>query len=206
MQPAPARRKPGRPSHQPTAETRAAVVAMVGEDRAVSQIAIAMGLSEPTLRAHYALELASPRPQKNFAFADSGAPKPRRAPTPRAGRPEHVPTDESREKVEILVAGGLRVWQIAAALRIAEPTLRQHYPEELDAGRSRRTAEILEAMFQAARSGNVSAMKGFLAQSVELNDPPPAATRAEPLGKKEAAQLAAMTAAEGTDWDKLLPN
>ena len=100
------RRRPGRPAHEPSAGTRRTVEAMVREGKSVRDIALAIGLSTPTLRAHYREELAAPRPQINFGFAD-GDGKEKRAGSPRAGRPEHVPDDETRERVEILVAGGM---------------------------------------------------------------------------------------------------
>jgi DNA-binding CsgD family transcriptional regulator len=200
----PNKRRPGRPSHQPTGETRELVIRLVVSGKSVSAIAEALTLSEPTVRAHYARELASPKPQINFPFPGSDDPKPKRAAPVRAGRPGHVATVETREQVEILVAGGMRQWQIAAALRISEPTLREHYPEELDGGRARRDAVVIEALFRAAASGNVSAQKAWLSNKTDLEEPPP--MRVEPLGKKAAAHEAAFTAGHGTGWEGLLPN
>mgnify|MGYP002132467496 FL=1 len=208
-QPSPRRR--GRPPHQPTPETRATVAAMVASDKPVADIAAAIGISEPTLRAHYAVELTAARPQINFPFAESPAspsPRPPAAPS-RAGRPEHVPTQETRERVEVLIAGGMPTWQIAAAVGVSEPTLRFHYPTELDAGRARKTALVLEAQFRAAtEGGNVAAQKAWLARATELQDPPePSPSRTvETPGKKAAAAEAARTAAFGTDWENLLPH
>jgi hypothetical protein len=91
--------------------------------------------------------------------------------------------------VEVLAAAGMFAWQIAANLKISEPTLRLHYAEELLLGASRKKGEMLVSMFAAGRGGNVAAMKGFLAACREHGDMPlenqmPKA--AEPkLGKKE---------------------
>lgn len=198
------RRRPGRPAHEPTVATRAAVERMVAENRPVAEIAKEIGLSAPTLRAHYAVELARPRPQISFPFAGSGE-APRRAGSPRAGRPEHVPTEETRGRVEVLVAGGMPQWQIAAALGLSEPTLLKHYAVELDGGRAKRTAEVLEALYRAAvEDGNVSAQKAWLARQTPIDEPP--APKEDPPGKKAAAQVAAMTAHQGTEWERLLPN
>lgn len=198
------RRPPGRPAHQPTEATRKAVEGMVIDGKPVKEIAAAIGLSAPTLRAHYAAQLGAQRPQISFPFA--GSEEGKRAGRERAGRPEHVPTKETRERVEILVAGGMVQWQIAAALGISEPILRDRYAAELDAGRSRKTAQVIEAQFKAAvEGGNVSAQKAWLARHTPVDDAPPP-PKDEPLGKKQAAQLAAMTASHGTDWDNLLPN
>jgi DNA-binding CsgD family transcriptional regulator len=197
------RRPPGRPAHQPTDATRAQVDGLVREGKTLKEIAVAIGLSIPTLRAHYAAELKVERPQISFPFAGSDDTK--RKGSSRAGRPEHVPTDETRERVEILIAGGMMQWQIAAALGISEPVLRDRYATELDAGRSKKTAMVIEAQFKAAvEDGNVAAQKAWLSRPSALEDAPPPKT--EPLGKKEQAQLAALTAHQGTDWDNLLPN
>lgn len=201
-------RKRGRPAHVPTEATRALVLDMVGGDRGVAEIALALSLSEPTVRAHYAAELAAPRPQITFSFAETPDLRPRRRTADRAGRPEHVPNAESRDRVQVLAAGGMAQWQIAAALDISVPTLALHYEPELQFGRSRKRAAALEALFQAGVEGkNVSALKAFLALSTELQDAPsPKPAKIEPLGKKEQAMAAAITAGRGTDWANLLPN
>ena len=53
--------KAGRPAHKPTAETRRAVATMAGAGLRQSEIAAAIGISEPTLRKCYgdALEQAA---------------------------------------------------------------------------------------------------------------------------------------------------
>jgi DNA-binding CsgD family transcriptional regulator len=195
----------GRPPHQPSDDSRALVREMVAAGRTVDDIALAVGISEPTLRAHYPQELATPRPQITFPFAATPtAPQPARD---RAGRPPHVPDADSRRRVEVLVAAGMPQWQIAAAIEVSEPTLREHYAQELETGGARKRAELLVSLFDAGTAGNVSAVRAFLAQPVALNDPPPPPPpKPDPLGKKEAAQLAALSAESGTDWAHLLPN
>lgn len=201
-------RRRGRPAHVPTETTRALVADLVALDKSVADIAAALLLSEPTVRAHYAAELDAPRPQINFSFAESGQPRPpRRRQAERAGRPEHVPTDESRERVEVLIAGDMRQWQIAAALGISVPTLAEHYAAELEHGRSRKRAAVLEALYKAGvEGGNVAALKAWLAQPNALENEPSKPEKAAPLGKKDAKMMAAMTAAQNTDWASLLPN
>lgn len=198
------RRRAGRPAHEPTAATRKMVVELVQAGETVIAIAKVIGLSAPTLRAHYPNELKAPRPQINFGFVEPVESK--RAAMPGAGRPPHVPTQETRDRVEILLAGGMKVWQIAAALELSEPVLRECYAPQLDAGRARKRAAILEAMYRSGVEGNVSAQRAFLAQDADLDEPPPVEKPVEPLGKKAAAHAAALTAHEGTDWAHLLPN
>nr|WP_294564505.1 hypothetical protein [uncultured Rhodopila sp.] len=182
---------------------------MVEEDKPVADIAVALGLSDPTVRAHYAAELAIERPQLNFPFSQSG---PARIATPkptRRGRPEHVPTDATRDQVEVLIAGGMRQWQIAAALGISEPTLTEHYAAQLDAGRSKKKAQVIAALFKAGvETGNVSALKAWLSLPEALEEQPDQRQPQKdiPMGKKAAANAAAISAGFGTDWAGLLPN
>lgn len=197
-------KKPGRPPHQPTDEQRAAVIRMVNDGCPIVEIARTLGIAQSTLRTHYPAELAAPRPQAVLPDIGPKHPAPARD---GSGRPQHIPTEELRERVEILVAGGMPAWHIAAALGISEPTLREHYAHELDTGRARKNAEVLVALHRKAAEGNVSAARAWLDLPAELDAPPapPPEPKAEPLGKRQAAQLAAQTAAEGTDWANLLP-
>lgn len=190
-------RGPGRPPHEPTAETRALVLELVAKAADIVTIAEKVGISEPTLHAHYADELEAARPQQNFPFPEFEAQLSGRAKRPHAGgRPPHVPTEESREEVEILVASGMRVWQIAKALGISEPTLNEHYPDELDGGKAKKTAKMVMAQYRAGIEGNVSAQKAWLSQNLAIEKAPPS-RQATPQGKKEAAQHAAQEAATG---------
>ena len=181
---------------------------MVARDCSLAEIATALQLSEPTVRVHYAAELDAERPQLNFPFARIPRPLPsRRKSTARMGRPEHVPTEATRDRVEVLVAGGMRQWQIAAAIGVSVPTLCQHYADELENGRARKEACIIEALYKAGiEAGNVSALKAWLAQPKALDEDPARQPKPPAPGKKEAAIAAAHTAAMGTDWASLLPN
>ena len=162
--------------------------ALVANDRPVAEIATAIGISEPTLRGHYAAELTAARPQINLPFAESPNPPAQRAASSapsRAGRPEHVPTAEARERVEIWVASGMTGRQIAIALGVSEPTLLKHYETELSQGGARKVAAMKERLFQAGMDGNVAAMKAFLS-TFRLDVPDPGAKEPQ-LGKKEQA-------------------
>ncbi|MDB5415092.1 MAG: hypothetical protein JWR10_3427 [Rubritepida sp.] len=201
-------RGPGRPAHEPTAQLRQQVADLVGEGRSVAQVAEDIGLSEPTVRLHYADELRDARPQLFFPFPEiRGAVKKQKRADP-GGRPAHKPTDETRQRVQILTASGMPAWQIASVMLISEPTLRLHYEGDLQLGRASKTAEVIEALFLSAKGGNVSAQKAWLAQFRQLNDPPQsdAPPANQPVGKKDATRAAALSAEMGTGWDGLLPN
>lgn len=199
-----ARRKPGRPAHEPTEQSRETVRALVAQGRSVPDIALALTISAPTLRAHYRRELHEARAQKSIPLPDFDDPAPPRPAPAGSGRLPHVPTDETRERVAILLGAGMPAWQVAQAIGIAESTLRDHYAAELDSGRAAKRAELIVAMHTAGRGGNVAAQKAYLAMDSDLDAPPE--PRPDPLGKKDAANQAALTAGAGVDWARGLPH
>lgn len=111
-----------------------------------------------------------------------------------SGRKEFAPTDDEREKVRVLKAGGMSNEAIAEAIGISEPTLRKHFPSELDRGTAKVRADLLMARYRSAMGGNVSAqtkMLELVGASVaggKIKDREKAAPR---VGKKEAQQQAA---------------
>jgi hypothetical protein len=139
------------------------------------------------------------------------------------GRPEHVPTAASRQKVAISAGGGMLHEQIALAMGISTPTLRKYYQHELSIGASKCRQDVIQAMYRAAKvKGSTAAAKVYLANVPEFEVPPmpegeeppvrppaPAAAAPAPqpakLGKKEQATADAATADRGTEWDGLLP-
>ena len=119
-------------------------------------------------------------------------------PRDRAGRPEHVPTDENRNKIMILLAFKKSNADIAKAIGISQPTMRKHYLQELAQRRvarlqldATRWAKLYE---RAIVDGEVSALKE-LGKVIERHDLAEldervqargkAPQRAEPKGKKE---------------------
>lgn len=107
------------------------------------------------------------------------------------GRPEFQPTAAQRKRVAILAAGGMAHEQIAAALRISRTTLLKHFDEELTKGAADRKAEVLDALFRAAKKGNVAAQKAFLQRAEGIAPTGKSAA----LGKKAQAEAAAQEAA-----------
>ena len=114
-------------------------------------------------------------------------------------------------------AGGMSEDAIALALGITRPTLNKYFMAELTTGAAQKRMDALDALFTQAKKGNVAAIKAVLllndaagrppqeAQGEGEGKPAPAAAPAMRLGKKEQAQIAAKTAADGTEWDGLLP-
>lgn len=116
------------------------------------------------------------------------------------GRPVHVPTQENRNKVNMLLAFGWNNDRIASALHITAPTLRRHYFRELkfrEEARDRLDALVGIKLLDRVREGDVSAIREFR-KLLQHNDlmlfgqvgrPALPAKPGKPpkLGKKEAA-------------------
>lgn len=120
------------------------------------------------------------------------------------GRPEFVPTDEDREKVQVLRAQGMSLEAIAAALDIHHETLRKHFSVELEVAVAKKTADVMMARFRSAMGGSVPAQNKFLELAGAIPPAPRKQAKAPKLGKKEAAQAEAETAHETSDWGSLL--
>jgi hypothetical protein len=131
------------------------------------------------------------------------------------GRPEHVPSQQNRNRVSMLVALGWSNKRIAAAMFVTLPTLRKHYFSELkfrEVARDRLDANLATKLWELFMAGNVAAGKEFRAL-LERNDlmlygqtrPPDAVPAKVPkLGKKEAALAAAQQPDTGTTLGELM--
>ncbi|MBR0695962.1 hypothetical protein [Bradyrhizobium lablabi] len=136
------------------------------------------------------------------------------------GRPEHVASQQNRNRVSLLVALGWSNARIAAALFITQPTLRKHYFSELkyrDVARDRLVAQLGVKLLDGVNAGNVSAIREFQ-KYLERNDlmlygqtqqpqkPAPVDKPAKPekLGKKAAALAAAHQPDTGTPLGELM--
>ncbi|MBN8987435.1 MAG: hypothetical protein J0H42_04265 [Rhizobiales bacterium] len=139
------------------------------------------------------------------------------------GRPQHVPTVENRNRVNMLLACGWSNERIAATLRVTLPTLRKHYFSELKSravARDRLDASVMMRAWDGVQKGNVSAIRLF-GHLLERNDlmnfgqttkprdveRAPAgetAAKAEKVGKKEAAVIAAHSPDAGTPLGELM--
>jgi hypothetical protein len=122
------------------------------------------------------------------------------------GRPKVRVDNELRRRVAVLAAGGMTQAVIADVVGLSEPTLRQYFFAELHEGKAAKRAEVIEAMFEAAKAGNVTAQRAFLGLG-EKGDmsAPPRRRAAEPkLGKKEQLTRDAQKPLSG--WGDLLPS
>jgi hypothetical protein len=74
------------------------------------------------------------------------------------GRPPHLVSDDTRNKVYTLSTVGTRHEDIASVLSISHDTLVKYYKEELDKGRIEANASVAETLFKQAKEGNTTAM------------------------------------------------
>ncbi len=71
--------------------------------------------------------------------------------------PTHIPTDEQRHLVEVLVAGGTPKTTIARAMGIGMNTLRRHYKVELECGLELANAKVVRRLFRLIEQGSTPA-------------------------------------------------
>lgn len=90
----------------------------------------------------------------------------------RRGRPQHIPTQENRNKVSMMLAWGWNNERIAGVLRCTLPTLRKHYFSELkfrEVARDRLVMQTASILWQQFKDGNVAAGREF-DRLMERND------------------------------------
>ncbi len=107
----------------------------------------------------------------------------------------HKVTSKRKHKVMLLTAGGMTHEMIAAVIKIDPVTLRKYYWHELHVGKAIIKDEIDDMLYQAARKGNVSAMKALRDQTS------PDMVPKQYEGKKERQAEAAKVAGVGTEWE-----
>lgn len=77
-----------------------------------------------------------------------------------AHRPEHVPTEKSRQTVEVMTAGGIDQVGICAVLGIKSlKSLRKHYRREIDTAIPKIHAMVVGAHLKKIQAGDFNAIK-----------------------------------------------
>ena len=70
----------------------------------------------------------------------------------KAGRPAHVPTDDTRNLVESLSGFGIPQDEIARLVGIDPKTLRFHYADQIELGSIKATAKVAQNLFTMSAS------------------------------------------------------
>ena len=124
------------------------------------------------------------------------------------GRPPHQPEAKDRQTVEVLAGFGIPALEIARVVGVSINTLKKHYATELENGAAKVEAKLVGNLLRLSNGTDGTALKAtmFALQSrfgwSQYAARP--TTPEEELGKKEAANVAAQTAHNGTGWATLV--
>ena len=129
-------------------------------------------------------------------------------PARKAGRPEHQPTEYSRNQVKALAAMGATLFEISTVMQLSEPTLRKHYEREIVTGAIEANAKVAQSLYkQATREDKPNVTAGIFwlkARAGWRDGSRGAGDEEETPGKKAIAREEAKTAAVGTPWEDVL--
>jgi hypothetical protein len=84
----------------------------------------------------------------------------------------HQPDPAVRRQVEAMAAYGIPETDVARVVGIDPKTLRKHYRDELDLGETKANAQVAGFLFNAARSGNVTAQIFWLKTRARWKETP----------------------------------
>ena len=115
-----------------------------------------------------------------------------------------MPTDDNREKVQVLRAQGMSKEAIAEAMDIHVDTLTKHFSVELECAVAKKTADVMMARYRSAIGGSVPAQNKFLELAGAIPPKPKKEPKAAPRGKKEQAEADAQAPPEDSDWGTVL--
>lgn len=76
----------------------------------------------------------------------------------KAGRPAHLPDEDTRNRVYELSKVGTRYEDIATMLSISADTLTKYYKPELQKGRIEANAAIASTLYEKAKAGDTTSM------------------------------------------------
>lgn len=78
------------------------------------------------------------------------------------GRPQHLPTATTRNKIYNLSIVGTRYEDIALIMGINNDTLKKYYSEELEKGRIEANAAVAGTLYEKAKQGDTPSMLFWL--------------------------------------------
>ena len=105
------------------------------------------------------------------------------------GRRAHQPDPSQRRQVEAMAACGIPETDIAEVLGIDPKTLRKCYRGEIDHGATKANAQVAGFLFNAAKSGNVSAQIFWLKTRARWKEAPSEHRIAAAVGSYDLSTL-----------------
>ncbi len=105
------------------------------------------------------------------------------------GRRAHKPDPAQRRQVETLAAYGIPETDIARVVGVDPKTLRKHYRDELDMGETKANAQVAGFLFNAARSGNVTAQIFWLKTRARWRETPLELRHSGSVGRRDMSEL-----------------
>lgn len=78
------------------------------------------------------------------------------------GRPEHEPTEQTRNTVSMMSAFGLRQYEIAQLMGMKNDTLVKHYSHELDTGLNKAIVSVASKVYKTAVSDKNNALNAAM--------------------------------------------
>ena len=101
----------------------------------------------------------------------------------------HQPDPSQRRQVEALAAYGIPETEISRVVGIDPKTLRKHYRDELDLGETKANAQVAGFLFNAAKSGNVTAQIFWLKTRARWREVPSEHWHSGAIGTYDLNQL-----------------
>lgn len=105
------------------------------------------------------------------------------------GRRSHKPDPAQRRQVEAMAAYGIPETDISRVVGIDAKTLRKHYRDELDMGETKANAQVAGFLFNAARSGNVTAQIFWLKTRARWRETAQEFRHTGVIARKELSEL-----------------
>ena len=105
------------------------------------------------------------------------------------GRRAHRPDPSQRRQVEAMAAYGLPEDNISRVLGVDPKTLRKHYRDELDLGETKANAQVAGFLFNAAKTGNVTAQIFWLKTRAKWRESPVELKHSGAIAKNDLSDL-----------------
>jgi hypothetical protein len=105
------------------------------------------------------------------------------------GRRAHRPDPSQHRQVEAMAAYGIPETAISRVIGIDPKTLRKCYREELDLGETKANAQVAGFLFNAAKSGNVTAQIFWLKTRARWREVPLELKHSGAIERKDVSQM-----------------